>query len=111
MAGRPVDYTVEGIPETVAALERIAKDAGTPPPRVGELLAAGIALEAPVLTGYLRSTIAPLEDAQVVITAPYAVYVDAAQGFVARGAERASPAIVEAWQGHIDDVIRKEGAA
>jgi hypothetical protein len=111
MAGRPVDVRVEGVPETVRALEAIGHDAALPPPNVAEVLAGGIALEAPVRTGYLRSTITPLHDAQVIITAPYAVYVDAAQGFTARGAARAHDAIVEAWQKNVDDVIRREGAA
>lgn len=100
---------VEGAAEASATIARIGEDVAKPPQGIGAMLAEYVALEAPVATGYLRSTVTA-EPAGVVVTAPYAVYVEASQGFVARGAARARGAITEAWQHHADDVIRREGA-
>lgn len=105
-----VQVIVEGAGETITALRRIESAASKPPPEAGQALAAGIRLEAPVRTGYLRSTVVPLEDASVVITAPYAVYVDARQDFTTRGALAARGAIVDAWQRSADAAIVREGA-
>lgn len=101
---------VTGADEAIATIERIEAVASQPPPEAGRALAAGIWLEAPVRTGYLRSTIAVQDDASVVVTAPYAVFVDARQGFTARGAMRSRQAVVDAWQGSVDAAIVREGA-
>jgi len=105
-----VQVRVEGAAETVATLERIEQHASKPPPEAGHALAAGVRLEAPVRTGYLRASVVPLEDASVVVTAPYAVYVDARVHFTVRGALRSRQAIVDAWQRSVDAQIRAEGA-
>lgn len=101
---------LEGDTETIATLRRIQQAASSPPPEAGVALAEGVRLEAPVRTGYLRSTVVPLQDASVVVEAPYAVYVDARTGFVARGAMRSRDAVVAAWQRSADAAILKEGA-
>lgn len=101
---------VQGDDAAVQTLERIETSASKPPPQAGEALAAGVRLEAPVRTGYLRSTVQVLDDASVVVTAPYAAYVDARTSFVARGALRSRRAIVDAWQESADAAIRREGA-
>jgi hypothetical protein len=101
---------VTGADEAIATIERIEADASKPPADAGRALAAGVILEAPVRTGYLRSTVTVLDDATVVVLAPYAVYVDARTSFVAKGAARSRQAIVAAWQKSVDASIRREGA-
>ena len=56
---------VEGAEATTAALERIGAEVAKPPPAVSVVLADYVRLEAPVLTGYLRSSVTPLEDGAV----------------------------------------------
>lgn len=101
---------VTGADEAIATIERIEADVSKPPPDAGKALAAGVYLEAPVRTGYLRSTITVADDASVVVLAPYAVYVDARTQFVAKGAARSRERIVDAWQKSADAAIRREGA-
>jgi hypothetical protein len=101
---------VSGATDAIATLERIERDASKPPPEAGQALAAGIRLEAPIRTGYLRSSVVAMDDASVVVEAPYAVFVDARSQFVARGALRSREAVVDAWQRSADAAIIREGA-
>jgi len=102
---------LEGDREAIATLHRIETVASSPPPEAGEALAEGVRLEAPVLTGYLRASVVALEDASVVVEAPYAVYVDARTSFLARGALRSRSRVVEVWQRNVDAAIVREGAS
>ena len=101
---------LEGDRETIGALRRIESAAAVPPPEAGVALAAGVRLEAPVRTGYLRASVVPLQDATVIVEAPYAVYVDARTSFIARGALRSRAAVVDAWQRSADAAMVREGA-
>ena len=103
------EVTLTGVAEVQATLTRIATTVGATPPEAIASLAGGISLEAPFVTGELRSSIGAGPEG-VYITAPYASIVAARNDYIARGAAASEDAVKRAWEAHIDAVTLAEGA-